>query len=79
MKVFTDYNGIGKIQYIAAQLGLTVLATDYTEQVVMTVMVPEEQTDSFTAQVTEKTSGKARLETEGLVQYGILDDKVILL
>lgn len=78
MRITTDYNGIGKIQYTAAQMGLTTLDTVYTDQVMLTLMVPAEDRDPFIAQVTEKTAGKAQIENLGEVYYGMLDQELIL-
>lgn len=78
MEITTDYNGIGKIQYITAQMGLTTLDTIYTDQVTVTLMVPAGQVAGLIHQVTEKTNGKAVIqETEG-IYYGILDKQIIL-
>lgn len=76
--VRTDYNGIGKIQYIAGQMGLVILDTEYTDTVTVTLMVPSEQLGSFQAQVTEKTNGKAVIEPAGEQYYGLLDGELIL-
>lgn len=78
IRIVTDYNGIGKIQYVAAQMGLTVLDTQYTEQVEMTVLAPADAAGSFTAQVTERTGGRAQIEDGGEVWFGVLDGEVLL-
>ena len=78
LAITTDYNGIGKIQYTAAQMGLTTLDTQYTDQVVVTLMVPAAEKDRFIAQVTEKTAGKALIEDMGTLYYGMLDQELIL-
>lgn len=78
LAITTDYNSIGKIQYTAAQMGLTTLDTQYTDQVVVTLMVPAAEKDRFIAQVTEKTAGKALIEDMGTLYYGMLDQELIL-
>lgn len=78
LTVTTDYNGIGKIQYTAAQMGLTTLDTRYTDQVAVTLMVPVPEKDRFIAQVTEKTGGRALIEDTGTLYYGMLDQELIL-
>ena len=78
LTVTTDYNGIGKIQYTAAQMGLTALDTRYTDQVAVTLMVPAPEKDRFIAQVTEKTGGRALIEDTGTLYYGMLDQELIL-
>lgn len=78
LKIMTDYNGIGKIQYTAGQMGLTILDTEYTDQVAVWLMVPMDQMDAFQNQITEKTGGKAVMEQENTMYYGILDKELIL-
>ena len=43
LKIHTDYNGIGKIQYITAQMEIPVLDTQYTDAVDVVCMVPLEK------------------------------------
>lgn len=76
--ITTDYNGIGKLQYVAAQMGFTILDTQYTDQVVMTLMVPASQAAQFEKQVTEKTNGRAGIADGGMVYYGIAEGETIL-
>ena len=40
LEVQTDYNSVGKIQYIAAQAGITALDSQYTDSVRFTFLVP---------------------------------------
>lgn len=37
----TDYNGIGKIQYLLGQRGIPILESEYTDQVKIRVLVPK--------------------------------------
>lgn len=78
VKIITDYNGVGKIQYIAAQLGIPAPETEYGVEVVMRFVVPEEKKGSFAAQVTEKTGGQAVIEDEGFLYYAKMDGSLIL-
>ena len=78
IRVETDYNGIGKIQYIAGQMGLHTLDTEYTDKVVMTLLVPDEEIGSFTAAVTERTGGRAGIETEQELYYGRADGELVI-
>ncbi|NBH72970.1 YigZ family protein [Clostridiaceae bacterium] len=77
LRVVTDYNGIGKIQYVAAQLGVLVLDTEYTEQVAVTLMAPLPLERQLIAQVTERTAGKARIEDGGTCYYGLAQGEVL--
>ena len=47
LKIDTDYNSIGKIQYILAQQQITAMDTIYTDKVEMQVMVPVERLPEF--------------------------------
>lgn len=79
VSISTDYNGIGKLQYIAATMELHTLDTEYTDKVVVKLLVPEDKLDEMDKKVTEATSGKAKIEIEDTVFYGICDKEVIIL
>ncbi|MGL5437174.1 MAG: YigZ family protein [Lachnospiraceae bacterium] len=79
LAVYTDYNGIGKLQYLASQLELTTLNTEYTDQVLLTLLVPGAMLDSVKSQITEKTNGQAQMEQQEQLHYAMLDGQVILL
>lgn len=79
VSIFTDYNGIGKLQYIAATMELHTLDTEYTDKVVIKLLVPEEQQQEMEKKVTEATSGKAKIEIEDTVYYGVHNGEVIIL
>lgn len=76
--VSTDYNSVGKIQYMLGNQGLTTLESEYTDRVVLTVLVPEEDTVDFEKKVTELTGGKAGLTMLKTVFYGVADKEVLL-
>lgn len=78
LEIVTDYNGIGKIQYLTAQLGITTLDTVYTDQVTVTLLVPAAEEEALVRQITEKTSGRAQIRPGDQLYYGILDKEVIL-
>ena len=74
----TDYNGLGKIQYIAAERDIAALDTQYSDKVVITFLVPLEEVPSFEAALTEGTNGKAEIETLSVLYYGNLEKKILL-
>lgn len=77
IRIITDYNGVGKLQYIAAQAQIAVLDTEYTDKVTMTLLVPDRSMHSLKNKVMEATSAAARIEDDGEVWYTILEDKSI--
>jgi len=62
LKICTDYNGIGKIQYILRQNGLEAEDTVYTDQVELTVLLAAECVRGLKKEITEATAAKAGIE-----------------
>lgn len=58
--LITDYNGIGKIQYLLGQRGIPVEA-DYTEQVSVKIRIPYGDKEAIVHEVTEATAGRAQI------------------
>lgn len=58
----TDYTGLGKIQYILGQRGLTILNTVYTDRVALEVLLPEAKVKSVIAEIIEGTNGQSVIE-----------------
>lgn len=59
IEVHTDYNGIGKIQYILGQRGIEPVNTVYTDAVTVELILPVEDVDGLEKEITEATSGRA--------------------
>lgn len=79
LTIHTDYNGIGKLQYITARSGIPVMDTQYGESVTMVLAVPLEESDKLVKQITEATAGQAQIEgLEEIVHYAVADGAVIL-
>lgn len=72
----TDYNGLGKLQYLFALRQTAVLATEYGAEVEITVLVPAEQSQELVKAVTEQTNGSALLEWGEDVVYAVIDKEV---
>ena len=62
VSVETDYTGLGKIQYILGQRGLTILNSEYTDKVALEVLFPETEVKAVMAEITEGTNGQAMME-----------------
>lgn len=78
IRIVTDYNGIGKIQYLAANAGYTMLSTDYTEVVTAYVLVKPSEQESLIKKVIEATSGRAEISVEGEVWFAENNGEVLL-
>lgn len=62
LQILTDYNGIGKIQYIMGLRGITIEEPEYTDVVSLKVKVPYEEQEAIKKEITEATAGKAKIE-----------------
>lgn len=78
IQVTTDYNGIGKLQYITSTLGIAILDTAYTDIVVATLLVTEETENAFRKKFVEATGGKALIEELDKVYYAECDGEILL-
>lgn len=72
--VTTDYTGIGKLQYIAAQMDISILDTIYEDIVRMILLVPSEQYLTLVNKVNEATQASAIIEENGELWYAKLED-----
>lgn len=73
----TDYNGIGKLQYIAAQMELTTIDTEYSDKVIMKLLVREDLCDSFVKKVVEATAGQAVIDDSEDIYFAIVDKEPV--
>ena len=79
LRVDTDYQGLGKIQYISSERGIFVQNVSYTDSVSMELLVPSEAYGSFVKAVTEATSGRAGMEKIKDLCYAVIDGKAEVL
>ena len=79
LSIGTDYSGIGKVQYLLGQRGIRILSSEYTEQVVLTVLMPLEQKRELLDALTEGTNGKARLTPGDECRYVDAQGELFLL
>lgn len=62
LKIKTDYNGVGKIQYLLANKGICIADSIYAADVELVTLVPIEQYDALCKELIEVTNAKAGLE-----------------
>lgn len=77
-KITTDYNGIGKLQYIIASLDIFTINTEYTENVDIEVMVNSSMEKEFVDKVVEGTNGRVKISRLEEVSYVIVDNQVVI-
>lgn len=74
--IHTDYNGLGKLQYLFGQQKTAILDTEYAADVVLTILVPVEQKDFLYKEITEQTNGTAQMEWGEDAVYALIDKTV---
>lgn len=72
----TDYTGLGKIQYILGQRGLTILDSIYTDKVELQVLLPEDQIKAVMEEITEGTNGQAVMELQEECYFAKIDGEM---
>lgn len=78
LTVQTDYNGLGKIQYILNQDRLPVLRSEYTDSVLLEALIPVSLINTVTSSITEATSGQALLTVKDRCMYALSEGEVLL-
>lgn len=76
--VETDYNGIGKIQYILAKENINTLNVDYSDKVVVEFVVRISEEGRIVKEITEGTAGKAGIERVEELVFGVVDGEVVV-
>lgn len=76
LAIQTDYTGLGKIQYILGQRGLTILKSVYTDKVELEVLLPEEQIQAVQAEIREGTNGQAKMELQETCYFANIDGEM---
>lgn len=78
LTIGTDYTGLGKIQYILGQRGISILSAEYTDSVKLECMVPDGECKAVTDEITEGTSGQAVIEVGDVCYFAEIDGKIAL-
>lgn len=74
--IHTDYNGIGKLQYVMKAHDITELSTEYSDAVVVTALSPLENLDGFVKEVTDFSGGKIQMEELDDLYYADIEGKI---
>ena len=74
MTIVTDYNGVGKLQYLLGQKNIPIEASEYAEQVTIQIKVPFADKDSLIHEMTEATAGKAQITVSDPIYYKKMTD-----
>lgn len=78
LEIGTDYNGVGKIQYLIGEKKIPTLDSEYTDKVKIRVLLPVSEVERFQAELTEATNGRAKMEVQEKLYYALLDGQVLM-
>lgn len=78
LTIQTDYNGLGKIQYLLAKENIHTMDSVYGEQVELGVMVPTVQYEGLLSGITEATGGRAVLERGEEVEFAEIKGEIVI-
>ena len=76
ISIQTDYTGLGKIQYILGQRGLSILNSIYTDKVELEVLLPEDVIGEVMADIREGTNGQAKMELQEECYFANIDGEM---
>ena len=74
----TDYNGVGKLQYLLGQRGIPIVDSQYTDVVKLELLVEESTVTELHEAVTEATSGRAGWEEEKGVSFVFVEKEPVI-
>ncbi len=78
VEIGTDYNGVGKLQYLFAQKEVPILDSQYTENVKLQILVPAKDREQIKKAVTEATSGRASITEIKELYYAVSKGEQLL-
>ena len=78
LEIGTDYNGVGKLQYLFAQRNIPIMDSCYTEAVKMQILVPAGEAGHIKKAVTEATSGRASITELKELYYAVSQGEQLL-
>ena len=78
VEIGTDYNGVGKLQYLFAQREVPILDSQYTETVKLQILVSAKGWEQIKKAVTEATSGRASITEIKELYYAVSQGEQLL-
>lgn len=76
-EVRTDYNGVGKLQYLFGQKGIPIMDAQYTQSVVLQILVAAAKTQEIQKAITQATNGRAGISKIKELYYACLEGNYI--
>lgn len=77
LEIKTDYNGIGKVQYILGQRNITIINSVYTENVNIEIIIQNDLVAELVDEIIETTSGKAEIKKGKEKWFALVEGEVM--
>ncbi|MCD7982259.1 MAG: YigZ family protein [Clostridiales bacterium] len=78
MTIHTDYNHVGKLQFLIASEHIPTLDSRYTDTVEIDVIVPVERVQEFSDKITEATGARAGIRFGEVAEFAESDGEVMI-
>ncbi len=78
LKVQTDYSTLGKIQYLLAQRGFSIIDAEYTDTVTLTALVPAAEESALTSALTEAANAHVTIWRDTFCRFADVDGKPVI-
>ena len=78
IQLITNYNDIGKIQYLLGNEKIHIETSDYTDVVTMQILVPIKKVEFIEKNLIEVTNGKIQIEQGDTFYYAMIKGEVIV-
>ena len=77
LSVKSDYNGIGRLQYLFSKEGYPVLSTDYGSDVIAELIVPLSKKDEAIKEMTKASNGRSDISIGDECIYALAGEDII--
>lgn len=79
LELITDYNFLGKLQYLIVQKGIHMIRNEYNQSVILELLIPCETLEQFKKDIMELTAGNIRITDMGQCDYGHISGEIHIL
>ena len=74
----TDYNGVGRIQYLLGERQVPIIDSLYTDNVQIKILLPQAEVPALSATIIEATNGRAIVNEVEELYFAVLDKKILM-
>ncbi len=75
--IISDYNTVGKIQYVLGEKGIKIRNSEYSDIVKLTIVIPVGEIEVIKNEIVESTNGRVKIQEMEQVYYAEADKQLI--